>query len=136
MSSYEWAREQLDRVSLDEATSANVMSLILAWERRDTGSDEERVLSIFGDLARGIAIETTTEDQDFTWAPATKAKPRQHDVVRVRRDAFDSGPSRVLNGKVGIVARISRGTLVIAFDQGTTSAHLHPDKLEAQVPKV
>ncbi len=136
MSSYEWAREQLSGVALDEATSANVMYLLLAWEKRDTGSDEERVISIFSDLARGIAIETTTEAEDFIWVPALRAKPRQHDVVRVRRDAFDSGPSRELNGKVGIVARISRGTLVVAFDQGTKSAHLHPDKLEAQVPKV
>lgn len=135
MSSYEWARDQLASVSLDEATSANVMNLLIAWERRDTGSDEERVISIFSDLARGIAIETTTDDEDYTWGPAAKVKPRQHDVVRVRRDAFLTGPSRDLNGKIGTVARISRGTLVIAFDKGTRTAHLHPDKLEAQIPK-
>ncbi len=136
MSAFEWAREQLDGV--DETTRHEVLALLTVWEGFTFSAEDprkERVLSFFSDLARGVAIETEDpEKSEFVWIPATKAKPRQKDRIRVRRDAFTGEQGKALNGKEGIVARISRGTLVIAIE-GEGSAHVHPEKLEARVPK-
>ncbi len=135
MSAYEWHREQLAAADLDDETRADVLSLITLWERMSFVADDprrEKVLSTFGDLARGVAIDVV-DDPSFAWAPATKAKPRQHDKVRVRRDAFPGDVGRQLNGREGIIARISRGSLVVAFKDGS-STHVQPEKLETQVP--
>lgn len=135
MSAFEWAREQLDGVG--EPVRGEVLALLSVWETFTFSAedpDKERVLSFFSDLARGVAIEKEDPESEFVWIPAIKAKPRQKDRIRVRRDAFTGEQGKALNGKEGIVARISRGTLVIAID-GEGSAHVHPDKLEARVPK-
>lgn len=135
MSSYEWSRAQLDSAGLEEAVRVDVLALISVWERIIFPAGDprrERVLTVFADLARGIAIEKDP-DPGFTWVPAIKAKPRQHDRVRIKRDAFTGTPGQTLNGKEGIVARISRGTLVVAVD-GEGSLHVAPDKLETRVP--
>lgn len=136
MSAFEWARTQLDGV--EEPVRGEVLALLTVWEGFTFSADDpdkERVLSFFSDLARGVAIEKEDQEaSEFVWIPAAKAKPRQKDRVRVRRDAFTGEQGKALNGKEGIVARVSRGTLVIAFgDEG--SAHVHPDKLEARVLK-
>lgn len=135
MSRYEWSREQLDTV--DPELREDVLSLIRVWEQMVFTADDprrERVLSIFNDLARGIAIEKVDpESAAYEWVDATRAKPRQKDPVRIKRDAFTGEQGRALNGKEGIVARIARGTLVVAIDGG--SLHVQPDKLEARIPK-
>jgi len=136
MSSYEWAREQLE--SVDEATRADVLALLMVWEQIVFPAGDprrERVLTVFSDIVHGIAVEKEDPDSGFEWVAATRAKPRQKDRIRVRRDAYAKETGKqALNGKEGIVARISRGTLVISFgDEGST--HITPDKLEARVPK-
>lgn len=135
MSKYEWMRSQVE--SLDEATRTDVLALISVWEQFGFTAEDprrDRVLDIFSDLARGVALDTDSPDSAWEWVPAVKAKPRQKDRVRVKRDAFTGELGVALNGKEGIVARISRGTLVVAIDN-EGSLHVHPEKLEARVPK-
>ena len=135
MSQYEWRRDQLTSAGVDEETRTDVLSLLAVWERIVFTADDprkEQVLSIFSDLARDIAIEK--EDPAFEWLPAARVKPRQNDRIRIVRDAFVGERGRALNGKEGIVAHISRGTLVMQVD-GEGSVHVTPDKLEARVPK-
>ena len=91
---------------------------------------KELVLTTFTDLARGIAIDKP--DPNVTWVDATRAKPRQKDRVRIKRDAFSGELGRALNGKEGIIARVSRGSLVVAVD-GEGSTHIAPDKLETRI---
>lgn len=137
MSSYEWSRAQLDAAGVDEAVRVDVLALLSVWERIIFPAGDprrERVLTIFADLTRGIAIEKDP-DPGFTWVSAVKAKPRQKDRVRIRRDAFDGESGKQLNGKEGIIARVSRGTLVVALD-GEGSLHVAPEKLETRVPVV
>ena len=136
MSSYEWCREQL--ADVEEATRSNVLALLTVWERMVFPAGDprrERVLTMFSDLVHGIAIEKEDPDSDYEWVSALLAKPRQKDRIRVKRDAFSKETGKqVLNGKEGIVARVSRGTLVIAIEnEGST--HITPDKLETRVPK-
>jgi hypothetical protein len=135
MSQYEWRREQLTSAGVDEETRTDVLALLAVWERIVFTADDprkEKVLTTFTDLARNIAIEK--DDPAFEWLPATRVKPRQNDRIRIVRDAFPGERGRELNGKEGIVARISRGTLVMQVD-GAGSVHVHPDLLEARVPK-
>lgn len=135
MSAYEWARQQIEESDLDAESKERVRELYTVWEKFVFASGDpniELVLDAFSGLARGHAIERGTPPE-FVWIPAEKAKPRQKDVVRVRRDAFPTWPNRELNGRVGVVARLSRGTLVIAFE-GRGTAHIHPELLEARIP--
>lgn len=137
MSTYEWNRSQLESAGVDDETRVDVLSLLAVWERIVFPSGDprrERVLTVFTDLARGIAIEKEP-DPGFTWVSALKAKPRQKDRVRIKRDAFDGQTGLQLNGKEGIIARVSRGTLVVALD-GEGSLHVAPEKLETRVAVV
>jgi hypothetical protein len=135
MSQYEWRREQLTSAGVDEETRADVLALLAIWERIVFTADDPRkemVLTTFTDLARDIAIEKV--DPEFEWLPAIRVKPRQNDRIRIVRDAFSGDRGRELNGKEGTVARISRGVLVMAVD-GSGTVHIHPELLEARVPK-
>lgn len=135
MSRYEWAREQLAEAGVDLELQTDVVRLLSVWEQMTFAADDpraDRVLSIFSDLARGVAIEKDA-DPGFIWVSALQAKPRQKDRVRIKRDAFTSPVEQQLNGKEGIVARIARGTLVMAVDN-EGSLHVSPEKLETRVP--
>jgi hypothetical protein len=135
MSLSEWAAAQLTKSGTDQVTTTSVMRLIELWDTMTFGSDVERrdnVLNLFGELARSHALEAANPTP-YTWVSANNAKPRQHDRVRVRRDAFAGEQGTILNGEEGVVARIARGTLVISMDIGGV-IHINPSLLETQVP--
>lgn len=134
MSLYDWAEEQLKTAGIDQVTTTAVLSLIEVWQHKMFWGDSDRadrVLSLFVDLAKGQSIDIPNEP-GYTWIASTSAKPRQHDAVRVRRDAFRDEDRHVLNGREGVVARVSRGTLVVSFEDGSV-IHIAPDKLETRV---
>ncbi len=134
MSLYDWAEEQLQTAKVDQVTATAVLSLIEVWQHKTFWGDStraDRVLAIFSDLAKGHSLDLPT-DPGYTWVASTSAKPRQHDAVRVRRDAFRDEERHTLNGREGVVARVSRGTLVVSFGDGSV-IHVAPDQLETRV---
>jgi hypothetical protein len=133
-SSYEWTRDQLDKSGASSVVKETVRKLLEVWEQTTFSSDEERarVREIFSDLVQGHAVEAP-EMEGYEWMSSLTAKPRQHDKIRIKRDAYTNYQSRELNGQTGIIARISRGMLVVALDTGGT-VHITPDKLETLVP--
>jgi hypothetical protein len=135
MSLSEWAAAQLKKSGTDQVTTTSVLRLIELWDTMSFGSDVERrdnVLNLFGELARSHAL-AASDPTPYTWISANTAKPRQHDRVRVRLDAYTGETGTMLNGEEGVVARIARGTLVIAMDIGGV-IHINPSLLETQVP--
>jgi hypothetical protein len=135
MSTHEWAANQLRNAAVDQVTATAVLSLMEVWETKTFWGDSERadrVLQLFTDLARGHAIEPES-GPERKWVASTSAKPRQHDVVRVRLDAFRDEEKHELNGREGTIARVSRGTLVVAFEDGSVM-HTAPENLETLVP--
>ncbi len=133
-SSYEWTRDQISKSGASPIVKEAVRKLLEVWEQTTFSSDEERtrVREIFSDLVQGHSVEPPEED-GYEWMSALTAKPRQHDKIRIKRDAYTNYQSRELNGQTGSIARISRGMLVVALDTGGT-VHITPDKLETRVP--
>ena len=116
-----WAREQLQAARATPHEQGLVMELLATFRQTlladPMDGDKWRALDLFGELARGRALETP-RDEDWDWAPAKPGQLVLRDRVRVKKDAYGGDAGMAHNGRQGRVIAIRYGDIRVMYEDG------------------
>jgi hypothetical protein len=135
----EWITEQLKAGRTKASVSKIVIHLLKAYEELPADlnlKDAKEALELLPKLAMGHAVVAENKGPEV-WVPGQPGLFKVGDQVRVLSNAFDGAAGVVHNGRLGRVAAIRSGDIIV---DGTDDkmpqllgAHYSPFKLEKRV---
>lgn len=135
----EWITEQLKAARTKPSVSKIVIHLLKAYEELPADlnlDDAKKALELLPELAMGHALVPKSTGPEV-WVPGRPGLFKVGDQVRVLRDAFDGEPGLLHNGRVGKVAAIRSGDIIVDSTDNKLppllGAHYSPFKLEKRV---
>jgi hypothetical protein len=135
----EWITEQLKAARAKASVSKIVIHLLKAYEELPADlnlDDAKKALELLPKLAMGHVLVAPSTGPEV-WLPGRPGVFRVGDQVRVVADAFDGDAGLIHNGRIGRVAAIRSGDIIV---DGTDEkmpplrgVHYSPFKLEKRV---
>ena len=130
---YDWINQQFAAAKVRVGTGKAVLKLLKTWEEIEVSPEQAKdIFEILSKVGQGHALVQTSKDE--VWVQAQAGQLKVGEIIRVRHDAFDGDKGVSYNGKVGKIAAIRSGDIIIgSADKTVDGVHFRPVDLEKRI---